>query len=96
MSKMSKDQAIKALKEQIKSKKAEMSPAELDEMNNIAQRILSGEKNIAAPHSALPRDSEPYDKESAMKALKLYIENSDDPVAAEKRILEMLKDKQGF
>lgn len=91
MGKMSKEQAIKSLKEQIKSKKAEMSQEDLDEMNKIANKIMSGEKNIAAPNSALPKDSVPYDKEAAMKALRLYIENSDDPVEAEKRILELLK-----
>ncbi len=94
MGKMSKEQAVKALKEQIKNKRAEMSPSELEEMNNIAQRILSGEKNIEAPNSSLPKNEEPYDKESAMKALKLYIENSDNPADAEKRIFEMLQNNK--
>jgi len=91
MAKLSKEQAVKALKEQIKTKKASMSQKELEEMSNIANRILKGEKNIPAPNSQLPKGAVPYDKESAIEALKLFIKNSDDPEKAQEKILKILE-----
>ena len=94
MVKTSKEQAIAALKEQIKMQKERMGEDELQELKNIAERILNGEKNIPAPNSKLAEGMVPYDKESAMKALKLYIQNSDNPEETERKIMEVLKKNQ--
>jgi len=94
MTKTRKEMAIAALKEQIKMHKEKLSDSELKEMQEIAQKIMKGERNIPAPNSKLPKGSIPYDKDSAMQALKLYIQNSDDPEETERRILEILKNNQ--
>ena len=91
---MGKDKAIAALQEQIKAKKASMSPKELEQIHNIAERIMKGEKNIPTPNSQLPKGAIPYDKESAMQALKLFIENSDNPEEAREKILKILQGSQ--
>jgi|GEM_PF-4486314 len=74
--------AIKALKKQIEMEKERLGPEKLKELQAMAQDIMKGNNN-----------SVPYDKKSAMEALRLYIKNHEYPEKIEKQILEMLNRK---
>jgi len=81
----SKKDAINELKKQIEREKKRLGPEKLQELQSMAKDILKGDEKSTAPATV------PYDKKSAMKALRLYIENHANPEQLEKQILEMLK-----
>jgi len=82
----SRQKAIEELKKQIELGKERLGPEGVKELQRMA-------KGIQAPSSVstnIPEDSVPYDKETALKALELYLQNHGDPERLRKQILEMV------
>ena len=80
----SKKKAIEELKKQIKLGRERLGPEGVRELEKLA-------KTIQRPKPAAPPGMVPYDKQSALKAFELFLQNHGDPREFEKRLLALLK-----
>ena len=79
------EKALEELKKQIKLGRERLGPEGIKQLENMAKGI-----NSPAGSQGIPADSEPYDRETAMKALEIFIQNHGDPEWLRQEILKMV------
>lgn len=77
-----KEKAIEELKKQIQEGKERLGPEGVKRLQELAKN------NISPSNPNIPEDSVPYDKETALKALELFIQNHGDPEWLRQEILK--------
>jgi len=85
-----KDTAIEELKKQIQLGRERLGPEGVKQLEQMAKGLIPVSEVPAADQNL---DTVPYDKETALKALEIYLQNHGDPEELERRILAMV-DKQ--
>lgn len=78
-----KTKAIEELKRQMQHAKAKLGPERIAEL----QRMLQGSRTVRED------DLIPYDRDTAMKALEIFIENHGDPEWLRAEILKRVNSK---
>ena len=85
--------AIEELQKQIKLGRERLGPKGLKELERLSQGLTpKGGVNYKSPEECMD-EMIPYDKETALKALEIYLENHGDPEALQQKILELANKK---
>lgn len=86
------EKAIEELKKQIKLGRERLGPEGIKELEKLAKGMQKPKPAAPKQESLkLPPGHIPYDKEAAMRAFQMFLENHGDPKEFEKRLLALLK-----